>query len=126
VLEISGGFFHEQMVRDEVERALELVPEPFGDRVRGHDDGTVVELVTNTRLFTATVTSDQHDYIVVEFTARRLDDTTVDVNMTQRRGRRAWTFRFDKDDTVTVDRSDDEAFARALAAQLGWAAPDAT
>jgi hypothetical protein len=38
--------------------------------------------------------------------------------------RRVWTFQFGEDDTVTVDRRDDDRFARALAGRLGWAAPD--
>jgi hypothetical protein len=82
----------------------------------------LVELVTEARLFTATVTADRNDYIVVQLSARVLDDGLIEVNMEQRASRRVWMFRFSEDDTLIVDRSDDEPFAQALAGCLGWAA----
>jgi hypothetical protein len=60
VLEVSGGFYRQQLVREETESALELVPQPLAERVRVHDDSTLVELVTEARLFTATVTADRN------------------------------------------------------------------
>jgi hypothetical protein len=83
----------------------------------------VIELVTETLFFTATVTSDRNDHVNVELSTRPLDDASVDVKMRQG-NRRVWTFRFDDGHTITVDRADDEPFARALASRLGWVAPD--
>jgi hypothetical protein len=119
VVEVSAG----KMAREEIERALELVPQPLSDRVRVHDQSTLVELVTKTRLFTATVMSGGNDHAIVKLTSRRLDDGLVAVEMEQRGGRRDWTFQFGKGDPVIVNRTEDEAFARALAGCLGWA-PD--
>jgi hypothetical protein len=124
VLDVTG-FFHEEYARNAIDGALQLVPRSLGYRVREGEGATVVEIVTETRLFTATVTSDQNDHVVVDLTARRLDEALVDVNMTQRGQRRFWTFQFGEDDAITVDRADDAPFAQALASRLGWAEPTA-
>jgi hypothetical protein len=95
----------------------------------------VVEIVTEARLFTAVLTRDQSQSVVVRVSARRLTDGRCDVELEQHGGRRYWTFRFTDGPSVKIDgRSsltegklvpgDDELFAQAWAGALGWAAPD--
>jgi hypothetical protein len=119
-----GMFGQERVAREAIEAALEVVPAADAYRVFEDEPSIVAEIVTETRLFTATITGDMSDYIVIEITTRRLDEKTVGVAMVQRRGRQAWTFQFSENDTLTVDRGKDEPFARALASRLGWAPPD--
>jgi hypothetical protein len=133
VIEVSDSFYSERIAY-EIERALELVPQPLGDRVRLHDSSVVVELVTETRLFTAVIdVDDRTSVVVVQLSSRRLDDGLADVEMKQHGGRRFWTFRFGGDDSISADGrtlpeviNDDERFAQALAGRLGWVPPDAT
>ena len=90
VLQVSDGIYSERAA-DEIERALELVPQPLGDRVLLHDGSILVELVTETRLFTAVV-DERADVVRVLLSSRRLDDGLVDMEMEQHGARRSWAF----------------------------------
>jgi hypothetical protein len=139
VLDISD-LAREDLVKDAIERAIELLPKTLGARVRidelpDEPKAALVELVTKERLFTARLTGVMGDYVVVKLSARRLDDGIVDAEMEQRGGRRFWTFHLGEQEPVKVESrsrftegvlvpSDDELFAQALASRLGWGSPD--